>query len=73
MLDHGVWQIEPWMPGTPITGKQVTGRHLESAFQTLTTFHDMAIRGAAAIKTRRMVLPCTETITRNSKKMSDRE
>lgn len=37
------WQVEPWMPGLPQSGVDVTNQHLKSAFRLLNNFHRMAI------------------------------
>ncbi len=37
------WQVEPWMPGLPLSGTQVTDNHLRSAYRLLNHFHRMAI------------------------------
>lgn len=41
--DDSRWQVEPWMPGTPLSGAEVTGQHLLSAFRLLNKFHRLAI------------------------------
>ena len=42
-LEDSRWQVEPWMPGNPLPGIQVTKHHLRSAFRLLNNFHRLAI------------------------------
>ena len=41
--EESQWEVEPWMPGTPLSGIHVTNHHLRSAFRLLNDFHRLAI------------------------------
>ena len=42
--DEFIWQIEPWMPGTPLSGPELTSQHVTTGLSALHEFHQMATR-----------------------------
>jgi hypothetical protein len=42
VIGNDLWQVESWMPGTPIRGSEVSAQHLRTTLQRLDAFHTLA-------------------------------
>lgn len=41
-FDYSLWQVEPWMPGSSLTGDALATEHLKAALTSLDQFHQLA-------------------------------
>ena len=48
-FDEDIWQMEPWMPGTSLTGQEMTSLHLSAAIVSLHQFHRRAAESVVAV------------------------
>lgn len=46
-IESDLWQVEPWMPGSPLRGNAVTPERLRSALERLHSFHSAAAEHVA--------------------------
>ena len=44
-----IWQIEPWMPGSLLDGRELTLSHLRAALIALNHFHQLATEGVRVV------------------------
>ena len=48
-IEDCIWQMEPWMPGTSLTGQELTTSHLRAALTALNQFHQRATEAVRVV------------------------
>ena len=49
LVEDCIWQIEPWMPGSSLAGKELTTPHLRAAMSALHQFHQRATEAVRVV------------------------